>query len=73
MQAQPTFSSYALDADLDTLDGSALKKAGTAQPLTGDIRVGTGANVKIDGANNRIVINDGSNDRILMGYQSGGF
>jgi len=68
-----TFSSYALDADLNTLDGAALKKAVAAQELTGDIRVGTGANVKIDGANARILINDGSDDRILLGYQSGGF
>lgn len=36
------------------------------------INVGDG-NVKIDGANKRIIINDGSNDRILIGYQSGGF
>ena len=61
-----TFSSYATTA-------AALLKAGTAQPLTGDIRVGTGANVKIDGANARIMINDGTNNRILIGYQSGGF
>ena len=68
-----TFSQYATDSDLTTLDGQVLKKAGSAQPLTGDIRVGSGANVKIDGANARIIINDGSNDRILIGYQSGGF
>ena len=68
-----TFSSYALDADLDTLDASALKKTGADQPLTGDIRVGAGANVKLDGANARILINDGSDDRILIGFQSGGF
>ncbi len=57
-----------------SLDLSAyLSKTGVDQPLTGDIRVGTGANVKIDGANARIIINDGSNDRILIGFQSGGF
>ena len=50
----------------------ALLKAGSSQNLTGDIQVGTG-NVKIDGANKRIIINDGTNDRILIGYQSGGF
>ena len=32
-----------------------------------------GANVYIDGANNRIVINDGTVDRVLIGYLSGGF
>jgi len=30
-------------------------------------------NVKLDGANKRIIINDGTDDRILIGYQSGGF
>ena len=40
--------------------------------LTGYIDVGNG-NVKIDGENKRIIINDGSDDRILIGYQSGGF
>jgi len=50
-----------------------LTKTGTAQPLTGDIRVGTGANVKLDGANARMLVNDGTDDRILIGYQSGGF
>jgi len=40
--------------------------------LTVAVDVGEG-NVKIDGANKRILINDGTDDRILMGYQSGGF
>lgn len=31
------------------------------------------SNVKLDGANKRVVINDGTNDRILIGYDSGGF
>ena len=34
--------------------------------------LGTG-NIKLDGANKQIIINDGTNDRILIGYQSGGF
>ncbi len=34
--------------------------------------LGTG-NVKLDGANKQIIINDGTNDRILIGYQAGGF
>lgn len=56
-----------------SLDLSAyVSKAGTGQTLTGDVNVGNG-NVKIDGANKRIIINDGSYDRILIGYQSGGF
>ena len=30
-------------------------------------------NIKIDGENKRIVINDGTNDRVLIGYLSGKF
>ena len=56
----------------DLRAADALLKAGSSQNLTGDIQVGTG-NVKVDGANKRIIINDGTNDRILIGYQSGGF
>ena len=40
--------------------------------IDGAINVGS-SKVKIDGANTRIIINDGTNDRILIGYQSGGF
>ncbi len=43
-----------------------------AGTLEVSVSVGTG-NVKIDGANKQILVNDGSNDRILIGYQSGGF
>ena len=32
-----------------------------------------GANVTIDGGNNRIIVNDGTNDRIIIGQQAGGF
>lgn len=49
-----------------------LKKGDTGQTLSGNILVGAG-NVKIDGVNKNIIINDGSNDIILIGYQSGGF
>ncbi len=52
--------------------GQYISKAGTSQALTGDFNLND-SNVKIDGANKRILINDGSNDRILIGYQSGGF
>jgi len=44
--------------------------------LTAQVNVGTAsgtAYVKLDGVNNRIIINDGSYDRILIGYQAGGF
>lgn len=36
------------------------------------LNIGNG-NVKIDGANKRIIVNDGTNDRVLMGYLSGKF
>jgi hypothetical protein len=42
----------------------------------GSVRVGTGsgsAGVFIDGGNKRIIVNDGTYDRVLIGYQSGGF
>ena len=52
--------------------GSYVSKAGTDQVLSGSVQVGNG-NVKIDGANKRILINDGSYDRILIGYQASGF
>ena len=44
-----------------------LSKTDAAQELTGDIRVGTGSSIKLDGANHRITINDGTNDIILIG------
>ena len=56
----------------DARAADALLKAGSTQTLSGDIQIGE-ANVKIDGANKRILINDGADDRILIGYQSGGF
>ena len=38
----------------------------------GVIYIGS-TNIKLDGQNKRIIINDGSDDRILIGYQAGGF
>ena len=38
----------------------------------GEVNVGD-AKVKIDGPNKRIIINDGTNDRILLGFQASGF
>lgn len=32
-----------------------------------------GSNVNISGANKNITMNDGTNDRLLIGYQQGGF
>jgi len=56
----------------DARAADALLKAGTSQTLTGNFNLND-ANILIDGANKRIVINDGTDDRILLGYQSGGF
>jgi hypothetical protein len=42
-------------------------------PGTTTLRIGGDTNVIIDGANRRILISDGTNDRVLIGYQSGGF
>ena len=53
-----------------------LTKTDTNQPMSGTIRLGTGsgtASIILDGANKRIIINDGSYDRILLGYGAGLF
>lgn len=55
---------------------SYISKTGTNEQVSGTIRLGTGtgaASIILDGANKRIIINDGTYDRILIGYQSGGF
>jgi len=44
----------------------------TAGTITTTLYLG-GANILLDGANNRIVINDGTVDRILIGQLTGGF
>ena len=47
----------------------------SAGSITVAINLGsaTTGSVVLDGANNRILINDGTVDRILIGFQSGGF
>lgn len=61
---QITTGEWELVNDLRAAD--AILKAGSSQTLSGDIRVG-GTNVVIDGANGRILINDGTNNRIVIG------
>lgn len=56
----------------DANAADAVLKAGTGQTITGNFNLNT-ANVLLDGANKRIIINDGTNDRILIGYLSGKF
>ena len=59
---------------IDGSDGSAVFRgqirAGSL--VTGEVIVGDNR-VIIDGENSRILINDGTNDRILIGYQKDGF
>ena len=55
-----------LDGDLTDLSGNALVKDSTTQILAGKIIVGNNK-ITIDGVNKRIIINDGTNDRILIG------
>ena len=52
--------------------GDFVSKTDTGQSMSGDFTVGH-ANIKIDGVNKRIIINDGTHDRIIIGYDSGGF
>lgn len=56
------------DANIGTVSANKIS-AGT---LTVAVELGTG-NIILDGANKQILINDGTNDRILIGYQAGGF
>lgn len=74
-----TITGYATDSelsdvagDLTDLEGNALVKDSITQILAGKIIVGD-SKITIDGVNKRIIINDGTYDRILIGYQSGGF
>jgi len=66
------------------VDSEVVQSTGMSRTLTADSIVGGiigkegviyvgSTNIKLDGANKRIVINDGSNDRILIGYQQLGF
>ncbi len=66
-------TSFHVDIDGNMWSGAAaFASAPFKVSSTGVLTVGV-TNVTIDGPNKRILINDGSNDRILLGYQSGGF
>lgn len=39
----------------------------------GSLAQGSTARIELDGTNQRIVINDGTYDRVIIGYQAGGF
>lgn len=75
--ANPASAPFSVDKDGNLVASSAsfgqyISKAGTGQTVTGDFQLGV-SNVKIDGANKRILINDGTFDRVLIGFQSSGF
>lgn len=38
-----------------------------------ELLFGGDASVRIDNANRRLIINDGTHDRVLLGYDAGGF
>jgi len=72
------------DVDLMFEDGSIssrhVKSLVAGQILTSILEarldVGSGSAgtfVRLDGPNNRIIINDGTHDRVLIGYQKNGF
>lgn len=63
-----TITGYATDSEF----ANALVKDSTTQILSGKIIVGDNK-ITIDGVNKRIIINDGTYDRILIGFQTGGF
>lgn len=48
-----------------------LTRNGFGQTLSGDFRVGEA--IRIDGQAGRILVNNGNEDQILIGFQEGGF
>jgi len=65
-----------------SLEGNVLQTINPNQILTGKITasskidvgsIGRNGYVRLDGENNRIIINDGTVDRILIGYLKDGF
>lgn len=49
----------------DTESSGGIKKDGSDQRILGVLEIGWA--IKLDGANNRIIINDGNTDRIIIG------
>lgn len=63
-------TTFALDGETGDATFAGAIQAGSV--ITGEVIVGDN-NIILDGANKRIIINDGSYDRILMGFQKNGF
>ncbi|HEX9063137.1 MAG TPA: hypothetical protein VF941_23435 [Clostridia bacterium] len=70
---QDIFPFAVKDRNVDTLTAKKIK-TGTLQADT-VITVGTttGGYIKIDAVNSRIIINDGTVDRVIIGFLKGGF
>lgn len=67
--------SSSIDVDSEFEDGSLQANALSAGSITAQTTVGdrAGGFILIDGLHRRIIVNDGKNDRILIGYQANGF
>lgn len=63
-------TTFAIDGD--TGDAVFAGKLQSGSVITGEVIVGDNS-VIIDGVNRQILVNDGTTDRILIGYQLGGF
>jgi hypothetical protein len=74
-----TLSFPALDVPEATMSRSRSRKTYAKDIMGGSLKgvtellFGGDASVRIDNANRRIIINDGDNDRVLLGYDAGGF
>ncbi|MHA1400150.1 MAG: hypothetical protein ACTSQE_07360 [Candidatus Heimdallarchaeaceae archaeon] len=59
--------------DGTTGDASFAGTISAGSVIAGKTEIGDDGNVYIDGANNRIIVSDGTDDRVLMGKLVGGF
>lgn len=65
-------TTFALDGD--TGDATFRGEVSAGSFVGGTLYLGSvGGSVYIDGANQQIIVNDGQNDRIIIGYQKDGF
>ena len=64
-------STFTLDATTGDATFAGTLAAGTI--IAGSTQIGDTSNVTLDGANKRILINDGTNARFLIGYHANGF
>lgn len=65
-----------VDIQVDNIKDWMIETLSIAKLIAGTINVVANigsANIKIDGEENNIVVNDGTNDRVLIGYLAGKF